>query len=153
MYLNFSITHRKRIESHEYQYQKPYVILVGIMQSRRGVGLNRQLYLRRERVSGRGLPNLGVVVDIRPLAQRLAEGTIKGALIIERNVLEWRFDPRSKDGRMELADRYDLRIIVFCQEGYTSSLAAKALQDVGQLNATDVTGGFKAWKEAGLPIE
>jgi len=91
------------------------------------------------------------LVDIRPAAQREAEGGIHGALIIERNVLEWRFDPRC-DARLAIVDRYDLRVIVFCQESYTSSLAAFALQELGLLNATDMIGGFKAWKEAGLPI-
>jgi len=93
-----------------------------------------------------------VLVDIRPEAQRRASGGIHGSLIVERNVLEWRFDPRSPD-RTPVADRYDLRIIVFCQEGYTSSLAAASLQDLGMLNATDMMGGYSAWQEAGLPAE
>ena len=91
-----------------------------------------------------------ILVDIRPAAQRAAKGEIEGSLVIERNVLEWRFDPRS-DARLEIADRYDLRVIVFCQEGYTSSLAARELQKLGLLNATDVVGGYRAWNEAGLP--
>jgi rhodanese-related sulfurtransferase len=90
-----------------------------------------------------------ILVDIRPEAQRLAAGQIPGALVIERNVLEWRFDPRSS-ARLELA-HYDLEIIVVCQEGYTSSLAAAALQDLGLYRATDLDGGFVAWKAAGLP--
>jgi rhodanese-related sulfurtransferase len=94
-----------------------------------------------------------LLVDIRPAAQRATYGQIPGAMIIERNVLEWRFDPRQLDGRLGIATRYDLRVIVFCQEGYTSSLAAAALQDIGLLNATDMAGGFKAWKEEGLPVE
>lgn len=69
---------------------------------------------------------------------------------MERNVLEWRFDPRS-DARLPIADRYDLRVVVFCQEGYTSSLAAKALQDLGLGRATDIDGGYKAWRDGGLP--
>lgn len=80
-----------------------------------------------------------VLVDIRPAAQREAEGLVPGALIIERNVLEWRFDP-SSDARLPIAD-YDLQVIVVCQEGYTSSLAAAALQDIGIHRATDVIGG------------
>jgi rhodanese-related sulfurtransferase len=68
------------------------------------------------------------------------------------NVLEWRLDPRSVD-RLSIADRYDLRAIVLCQEGYTSSLAAAALQEIGLWNATDVVGGYEAWKNAGLPTE
>jgi len=86
-----------------------------------------------------------VVVDIRPAAQRAAEGELPGALIIERNVLEWRFDPTS-DARLPIA-AYDLEVIVLCQEGYTSSLAAAALQDLGIQRATDVIGGFAAWRE------
>ena len=91
-----------------------------------------------------------VLVDIRPAAQRAAEGGIPGALIVERNVLEWRFDPRS-DARLPIADRYDLPVVVFCSEGYTSSLAAAALQDLGLHRATDLAGGFQAWKAAGQP--
>lgn len=90
-----------------------------------------------------------VLVDIRPAGQRGAEGEIEGALIIERNVLEWRFDPRC-DARLPQA-RFDLRVIIFCQESYTSSLAARALQELGLMKATDIDGGYRAWKEAGLP--
>jgi len=90
------------------------------------------------------------LVDIRPAAQREAEGGIHGSLIIERNVLEWRFDPRCPD-RLAIADRYDSKIIVYCQEGYTSSLAAASLQEMGLLNATDIVGGYAAWRDAGLP--
>ncbi|KAF7986844.1 hypothetical protein HWV62_12556 [Athelia sp. TMB] len=72
------------------------------------------------------------LVDIRPAAQREREGGIEGSLIIERNVLEWRFDPRS-DARLPIADRYDSKIIIYCQEGYTSSLAAASLQEMDDL--------------------
>jgi rhodanese-related sulfurtransferase len=92
-----------------------------------------------------------VLVDIRPVAQRLASGQIPGAVVVERNVLEWRFDPRS-DARLDLADRYDLPVVVYCQEGYTSSLAAAALQDLGLFRATDLVGGIGAWQAAGLPV-
>jgi rhodanese-related sulfurtransferase len=91
-----------------------------------------------------------VLVDIRPAAQRAAEGEIPGAFIIERNVLEWRFDPAS-DARLPIAS-YDLQVIVFCSEGYTSSLAAVALQDLGLHRATDLVGGFCGWEAAGLPV-
>ena len=91
-----------------------------------------------------------VVVDIRPAAQRAAEGELPGALVIERNVLEWRFDPAS-DARLPIA-AYDLQVIVLCQEGYTSSLAAASLQDLGIEGATDVIGGYAAWRDAGLPL-
>ena len=91
-----------------------------------------------------------LLVDIRPAAQRAEEGEVEGALIIERNHLEWRFDPES-DARIPEATGYDVRVVVLCSEGYTSSLAAAALQDLGLARATDVDGGFQAWKAAGLP--
>jgi rhodanese-related sulfurtransferase len=91
-----------------------------------------------------------LLVDIRPAAQRAAEGEIPGALIIERNVLEWRFDPAS-DARLPEAS-YDLQVIVLCSEGYTSSLAAAALQELGVHRATDLAGGYRAWEAAGLPV-
>jgi rhodanese-related sulfurtransferase len=91
-----------------------------------------------------------LLVDIRPHAQRLIEGEIPGAMIIERNVLEWRFDPASA-ARLPVAS-YDLHVIVFCSEGYTSSLAAASLQDLGVWRATDLDGGFLAWQAAGLPV-
>ncbi|WP_338090647.1 rhodanese-like domain-containing protein [Planosporangium thailandense] len=93
-----------------------------------------------------------VLVDIRPVAQRVAGGQIPHALVVERNVLEWRFDPAS-DARLPIADRYDLPVIVYCEEGYTSSLAAAALQDLGLFRATDLIGGISAWRAAGLPVE
>jgi rhodanese-related sulfurtransferase len=91
-----------------------------------------------------------VLVDIRPVAQRARHGEIPGAIVIERNVLEWRLDPRS-DARLSFADSYDVEVIVTCQEGYTSSLAAASLQDLGLHRATDLEGGFAAWRAAGLP--
>ncbi|GAA2619229.1 hypothetical protein Adu01nite_50370 [Paractinoplanes durhamensis] len=95
---------------------------------------------------GRG----AVLVDIRPAAQRAEFGEIPGAVVIERNVLEWRLDPRS-DAKLPFAGSYDLEVVVTCQEGYTSSLAAAALQDLGLARATDLAGGFAAWRAAGLP--
>jgi rhodanese-related sulfurtransferase len=92
----------------------------------------------------------GVLVDIRPAAQRAREGEVPGALIVERNVLEWRFDPLS-DARLPQATGYDVDVIVLCSEGYTSSLAADALRSLGLHRATDVIGGFLAWERAGLP--
>lgn len=91
-----------------------------------------------------------ILVDIRPAAQRAEFGEIPGAVVIERNVLEWRLDPRS-DARLSFADGYHLEVIVTCQEGYTSSLAAASLQDLGLHRATDLAGGFAAWQAAGLP--
>jgi rhodanese-related sulfurtransferase len=92
----------------------------------------------------------GLLVDIRPQALRAAEGEVPGSLIIERNVLEWRFDPAG-EARLSQATGYDLRVIVLCSEGYTSSLAAASLHDLGLLRATDVAGGYRAWRAAGLP--
>jgi rhodanese-related sulfurtransferase len=92
-----------------------------------------------------------ILVDIRPAAQRAQHGDIPGAVVIERNVLEWRLDPRS-DARLSFAGSYDLPVIVLCQEGYTSSLAAAALLDLGLHRATDLDGGYAAWRAAGLPV-
>ena len=91
-----------------------------------------------------------VLVDIRPQAQRAAEGEIPGAMIVERNVLEWRFDPAAA-ARLPVAGYY-LRVIVVCSEGYTSSPAAASLQELGLHRATDLEGGFRAWHAAGLPV-
>ncbi len=93
-----------------------------------------------------------LLVDIRLSEERLAQGAIPGALIISRNHLEWRLDPTC-DARIPQATGYDRQIIVFCVEGYTSSLAAAALQDMGFSNATDLDGGFRAWARDGLPIQ
>jgi rhodanese-related sulfurtransferase len=93
----------------------------------------------------------GLLVDIRPAAQRYREGWVAGALVVERNVLEWRFDPAS-DARLPEATGYDVDVVVLCSEGYTSSLAADALRAIGLGTATDVVGGFHAWVAAGLPF-
>ncbi len=92
-----------------------------------------------------------LVVDTRPAAQREREGEMPGALVIERNVLEWRLDPASPD-RIPEVTGHDQVVVVVCSEGYSSSLAAAALQDLGYRNATDLAGGFQAWKAAGLPV-
>ncbi len=90
-----------------------------------------------------------VLVDIRPQAQRGAEGDVPGALLIERNVLEWRCDPTS-DARLPHAVGDDVEWVILCSEGYTSSLAAAALQDLGLHRATDVVGGYQALAAAGV---
>lgn len=92
-----------------------------------------------------------LLVDIRPSEQRAEEGAIPGALIIERNHLEWRLDPAS-DARIPEATGYDVEVIVVCSEGYASSLAAASLQDLGLHRATDLDGGFRAWRAVGLPV-
>lgn len=96
------------------------------------------------------LPDDHLLVDIRPLHNRVAEGEIPGALPIERIVLEWRLDPRGDhrvDGFTE-----DTTVVVFCNEGYASSLAARDLQALGLAGATDLVGGFRAYRAAGLPV-
>ena len=93
-----------------------------------------------------------LLVDIRPHAQRAAEGLVPGALHVERNVLEWRFDPAS-ESKLPQATGYDQQVIIMCSQGYASSLAAASLQDLGLVNATDLAGGFLAWAAAGLPCQ
>ncbi len=90
-----------------------------------------------------------VLVDIRPQAQRAREGEVPGALVIERNVLEWRCDPTSA-ARLPQAVGDDVEWVVLCSEGYTSSLAAAALLDLGLHRATDVVGGYHALTAAGV---
>ncbi|MBS9535661.1 sulfurtransferase [Mycobacterium sp. M1] len=89
------------------------------------------------------------LVDIRPAAQRAAEGEVPAALVIERNVLEWRCDPTS-DARIPEAVDDDVQWVILCSEGYTSSLAAAALVDLGLHRATDVAGGYHALVAAGV---
>ena len=93
-----------------------------------------------------------VLVDIRAESQRERDGVVPGALYIPRNVLEWRCDPQS-DWREPLVSDPDQTVIVMCDAGYQSSLAAANLQELGLAHATDLAGGFQAWREAGLPVE
>jgi len=93
-----------------------------------------------------------LLVDVRPVEKRRAEGRIPGALVVDRNVLEWRLDPASPNRIPEAVD-HDVHVIVVCSEGYQSSLAAATLQDLGLHRATDLTGGAQAWLAAGLPTE
>lgn len=88
--------------------------------------------------------NGAMVVDMRPVEQRVRDGEIPGALVIDRNVLEWRLDPASPDRILE-SDDYDRRIVLVCYEGSSSSLAALTLRDLGLHRATDLIGGFQAW--------
>jgi rhodanese-related sulfurtransferase len=93
-----------------------------------------------------------LLVDTRTETQRAKQGEIPGALVIDRTVFEWRLDPTSPT-RIPEAKDHQVRVIVICAEGYSSSLAAASLQDLGLINATDVIGGFRAWRDAGLPIK
>jgi rhodanese-related sulfurtransferase len=84
-----------------------------------------------------------LIVDIRPVEQRQRDGELAGALVIDRNVLEWRLDPTSPD-RLPGTDDPDRTIVLVCNEGYASSLAAASLQALGLRGATDLDGGFQA---------
>ena len=87
-----------------------------------------------------------VIVDIRPVDQRERDGDLPGALVIDRNVLEWRLDPTSPD-KVPEATGPDVRYVIVCNEGYQSSLAAATLRQLGVSRATDLIGGFQALKE------
>ena len=94
--------------------------------------------LEDERIAG------AVIIDIRPVEQRTRDGDLPGAIVIDRNVLEWRLDPACEHHIAEVTD-YDCRIVIICNEGYQSSLAAAFLRDVGLHRTTDLVGGFQAW--------
>jgi rhodanese-related sulfurtransferase len=91
-----------------------------------------------------------LIIDIRPQSNRITEGEIPGALTVERIVLEWRLDPASPHRLNGL--RPEQPIVLVCNEGYASSLAATQARELGLSHATDLDGGFRAWKAAGLPV-
>jgi rhodanese-related sulfurtransferase len=93
-----------------------------------------------------------VLIDIRTTEQRRAAGVIPGALWFPRNVLEWRVDPASSHVHPRLGDP-DRQLVLFCVQGYASSLAAAGLLDIGFANATDLVGGFESWEQSGFPVE
>ena len=93
-----------------------------------------------------------LLVDIRSEVQREADGVVPGALFFPRNVLEWRLDPASGHADPRVPGPA-AEVIVMCNEGYQSSLAAATLQELGFARATDLVGGFQAWRAAGLPVE
>jgi rhodanese-related sulfurtransferase len=109
-------------------------------------GLRRVLPNEAARIWASG----GLLIDTRPAAQRAEFGEVPGAVVIERNVLEWRLDPTSPH-RHEAVVGPEQDIIVMCQAGYASSLAAASLRELGLSKATDIIGGYEAWVEAGLP--
>ncbi|MFC5900515.1 rhodanese-like domain-containing protein [Streptomyces zhihengii] len=92
-----------------------------------------------------------LLVDIRYQALRERDGLIPGAVVVERNELEWRLDPTGSHRLAEVSGP-GLRVVVICNEGYASSLAAESLHRLGLHRATDLTGGFQAWRAAGLPV-
>ena len=93
-----------------------------------------------------------LIIDIRSETQRERDGVVPGALYLPRNVLEWRCDPRSEARHPEASDP-GRKLIVMCDAGYASSLAAATLQELGREDATDLIGGFQAWRAAGLPVQ
>ncbi|WP_227982529.1 rhodanese-like domain-containing protein [Nocardia spumae] len=98
----------------------------------------------------RRLEHGALVVDIRPHANRLAEGEIPGSVVVERIVLEWRLDPTGSHRLPGLSP--ETEVVIVCNEGYASSLAAADARRLGLAHATDLVGGFRAWKAAGLPV-
>ena len=103
---------------------------------------------RLDRVAPEDLERVGLegalIVDIRSVEQRSRDGALPGAVVIDRNVLEWRLDP-SCDHRIADITGYDMRIVVVCNEGYSSSLAAASLHDLGLSRATDLIDGYQGW--------
>jgi rhodanese-related sulfurtransferase len=93
-----------------------------------------------------------LLIDIRSERQRATDGVVPGSLFVERNVLEWRCDPAS-DHRDPRFDGRERQLILMCNEGYQSSLAAATLHDLGLSLTTDLAGGFQAWRGAGLPVD
>ncbi|MFH8992583.1 rhodanese-like domain-containing protein [Streptomyces sp. NPDC017940] len=112
------------------------------------LGLDRVTPEQAHAIAGSG----GLLVDTRYAALRERDGLVPGALVVERNELEWRLDPQGSHRAPE-AVSHDVRVVVFCNEGYASSLAAASLRQLGLRHATDLIGGFQAWKAAGLPVE
>jgi rhodanese-related sulfurtransferase len=116
-----------------------------------GISVNEMLQRARERIVRIGPEDLevfkvqgGLVVDIRPPGQREAEGELPGAIVVERNVLEWRLEPWGEHA-LDQVDGCSTPVVIVCSEGYASSLAASALVDLGYQFAGDLIGGFKAW--------
>ena len=120
--------------------------------------VDRLLRRARSRISridaheaARLLARGAILVDTRPVAQRQDHGAIPGSTTIERNVLEWRLDPTSPN-RLPVLDEHDGPIVVYCQQGYSSSFAVASLVDLGLDDVHDLVGGFEAWAAAGLPV-
>ena len=118
----------------------PAAIDVLLEESRRGLDRVQPADLAAEFTAG------ALVVDTRPIDQRRRDGDLPGAVIIDRNVLEWRLDPTCSHHIPE-ASNADVRIIIVCNEGYSSSLAAATLRHLGLSRATDLIGGFQEWKQ------
>ena len=92
-----------------------------------------------------------LLVDLRSHDERVREGVIPGSLHVPRSVLEWRLDPASPHSNPR-ACNLERRVVLVCADGYSSSLAAATLQELGRSDATDMVGGFRAWRRDGLPV-
>ena len=119
---------------------RPAAIDALLEDARRGIDRVQPADLASEMAAG------ALVVDTRPVDQRQRDGDLPGALIIDRNVLEWRLDPTCPHHIAE-ADSTNVRVVIVCNEGYSSSLAAATLRQLGLKHATDLVGGFQAWKQ------
>lgn len=131
--------------------------MVAAMASRRTVDeLLAQARARLDRVEPHqardAIRSGAVLIDIRSESQRAADGVVPDAIWIARNVLEWRCDPSCEAHDDRIGD-IEQHVIVMCDEGYQSSLAAATLQQLGFTRATDLAGGFQAWRAAGLPVD
>jgi rhodanese-related sulfurtransferase len=113
---------------------------IDVLLERARSGLDR---VRPERLAEE-LARGAILIDIRPVEQRQRDGDLPGAIVVDRNVLEWRLDPTSPY-RLPVATDADVRLVIVCNEGYSSSLAAATLQELGLRFATDLVGGFQAW--------
>jgi rhodanese-related sulfurtransferase len=138
----------------------PCVRVPGLMKEDGGrVTIHELLQVARRRLRRLGphevldaMADGAVLIDIRTEGQRERDGVIPGARFVPRNALEWRLDPASGHSDPSLGDALDRRVILVCDGGYQSSLAASTLQDLGFRYATDLAGGFQAWRAAGLPV-
>ena len=102
--------------------------------------------------AGAAMADGALLVDVRSESQRARDGVVPGGVFFPRNVVEWRADPSSPSHDERFAD-LDRQVIVMCDEGYQSSLVAATLKQLGFDRATDLIGGYQAWREAGLPVE
>jgi rhodanese-related sulfurtransferase len=113
----------------------------------------RARYTRLEPVQAHiAMTHGSLLIDVRDSDQRRRDGTIPGALIVDRTVLEWRFDPESGATHPQITG-VGQSLILICNQGYSSSIAVASLLDLGATDVTDVVGGFEAWRAAGLPVD
>ena len=140
---------------YDLRFRTQFGAVVGVSEvTQRRMSIDELLGRARSRLPGRVvaadlariLADGGLVVDIRPSEQRSRDGELPGAIVIDRNVLEWRLDPASPH-RIPQVTGYDQEVVIVCNEGYASSLAAAVLQELGLRRATDLVDGFQSWLE------